>query len=347
MDDSNPQDIRTTPPGRRHSGRHRVIGGRSALSRHRHLGPLLIAACLAAVCGLTWRSAEDVPAGKATPITQVQRTSQAASAWDRPALIDPTTIVVNAAHNNLVLDQSKDYILRLTPGVDSMRVGLTVWGGRNVVIDGGHLIITGHSGAMALKNQAGTIWIHDLHISGGSGLMEGVDLQEPMRGATVVLRDVLIDKVHGSYTTNHADLIQTWAGPSRLLIDGFTGTTAYQGFFLLPNQWYNGPPPKIFDLRNIEIDDSHGAYALWVGDQHGPFPMHVQNVVVRANPVRTWRGWWLWGFRGQDSNTPGDGTWASVAASKSLGTPYVHATRWGASGIDEDAAPPPLPREVR
>jgi hypothetical protein len=310
--------------------------------RHRSLGALLLVACLAGAVALGARGT----AAHAMPVTQVQTNPPAGSAWERPALVNPTTIVVDAAHNNLVLDQSKDYILQLTPGADSMRVGLTVWGGHNVVIDGGHLNITGHSGGMELKNQAGTVWIHDLHISGGRGLMEGIDLQEPMRGATVVLRDILIDKVHGSYTTNHADLIQTWAGPSRLLIDGFTGTTGYQGFFLLPNQLYKGPSPKIFDLRNVDIDDAHGAYALWVSDQHGPFPLNVQNVVVRDNAVRTWRGWWLWGFRGQDSNAPGKGTWASVTASKSLGRRYVHATSYGASGIDENAVPPALARET-
>ena len=102
----------------------------------------------------------------------------------------------------------------------------------------------------------------------------------------------------------------------------------------------------IFDLRNVEIDDSHGAYARWVSDQHGPCPLHVQNVVGKSNPVRTWRGWWLWGFRGQDSNAPRKGTWAAVSAVGSLGRGYVHATPWGASGIDEDVAPPPLPREI-
>ncbi|HEY3727522.1 MAG TPA: hypothetical protein VGL51_10135 [Solirubrobacteraceae bacterium] len=326
----------------RHRTRQRRFGG-----RHRRLGVLLIAASLTVIVALGWRDSGRVPSGRAEPVTQIQRTAQSGSAWNRPALVDPTTIVVDAAHNNLVLDQSKDYILRLTPGVDSMRIGLTVWGGRNVVIDGGHLNVTGHSGGMELKNQAGTIWIHDLHISGGSRLMEGIDLQEPMPGATVVLRDVLVDKVHGSYTTNHADLIQTWAGPSRLLIDGFTGTTGYQGFFLLPNQLFRGPSPKIFDLRNIDIDDSRGAYALWLSDQHGPFPLHVQDVVIKANPVRTWRGWWLWGFKGQDSNAPGKGTWAAVSASKTLAPRYVHATPWGASGIDEVVAPPALSRERR
>src|SRR5690348_5179987 len=227
MDSSDPHGTHTAPTERQYRRRLRLTGGWAALARHRHLGPLLIAACLAATFGMVRRD----DAGKAMPVTKLQPTARASSAWDQPALVDPTTIVVNAVHNNLVLDQAKDYILRLTSGVDWMRTGLTVWGGRNVVIDGGHLNVTGHSGGIALKDQAGTIWIHDLHISGGPNLIEGIDLQEPERGATVVLRDVLIDKVHGSYKTNHADLIQTWAGPSRLLIDGFAGTTGYQGFF--------------------------------------------------------------------------------------------------------------------
>jgi hypothetical protein len=347
MDESAPLSTAAAPLDRQHSIPLRLIGARAALARHRHLGPLLVAACLAGTVGLALRNPGRFPTAHAASVTQVQRMAQAGSAWDRPALVDATTIVVNPARNDLVLDQSKDYVLRLTPGVDSMRTGLTVWGGRNIVIDGGHLNITGRSGGMALKNQAGTIWIHDLHISGGRGLMEGIDLQEPMPGATVVLRDVLIDKVHGSYATNHADLIQTWAGPSRLLIDGFTGTTGYQGFFLLPNQWYNGPSPKIFDLRNIDINASRGAYALWVSDKHGRFPVHVENVTVRANPRKTWRGWWLWGFRGRDSNAPGRGTWAAVTAGRPSDGPYVHATRWGASGVDERAAPLALPREIR
>jgi hypothetical protein len=146
MDNSASHGTPTAPAERHYGGRLRLDGGRAALARHRHLGPLLIAACLAATFGAAWPG----HAGQATPVTKLQPTAHAGSAWDRPALVDPTTIVVDAAHNDLVLDQSKDYILRLTPGVDSMRTGLTVWGGRNVVIDGGDLNVTGHSGGMEL-----------------------------------------------------------------------------------------------------------------------------------------------------------------------------------------------------
>ncbi len=241
-----------------------------------------------------------------------------------------------------MLNQSKDYILSCPPGPVALPSGLTVWGGHNVVLDGCDLDVTGQSGGMALKNTTGTMWLHDVHIH-GDGLMEGIDLQEG--GATVVMRDVLIDTVHGSYSTNHADLIQTWAGPARLLIDGFTGTTQYQGFFLLPNQWYTGAAPTRWDLRNIDIDDTQGGYALWVSDQNGAFPLNVQNVYVADNPARTWRGWWLWGFGDQDSNTPGVGTWANVAAGTPASGHYVTPMATGVTGADEGVSPAALAGE--
>jgi hypothetical protein len=258
--------------------------------------------------------------------------------------VHPTTVVLSASNRDLKLDPRRDYILACPTGVDAMSAGPSIWGGHNVVLDGCDLHVTRAGGGMTLKNQTGTIWVHDLHISGPS-LLEGIDLQEP--DATVVLRDVLIDTVHGSHDTNHADLIQTWAGPRRLLIDGFTGTTDYQGFFLLPNQWDSGPAPKVFDLRNVYIDDTHGAYALWIGDVHGSIPVwHVQNVYVAPNPARTWRGWWLWGFHGQDSNTPGRGTWASVIGSAPPVGAFVHARSGGATGADEGVSPTGLAGEL-
>jgi hypothetical protein len=265
-----------------------------------------------------------------------------ASAWDRPALVNPTTILISQANSNLVLDQSKDYVLSCPSGPVALTNGLTVWGGHNVVLEGCDVDVTGQSCGMALKNTAGTIWLHDVHITGDQ-LMEGIDLQEG--GATVVMRDVLIDTVHGSFSTNHADLIQTWAGPARLLIDGFTGTTQYQGFYLLPNQWYTGAAPTRWDLRNIDIDDTQGGYALWVSEQNGAFPLNVQNVYVADNPAKTWRGWWLWGFGGQDSNTPGLGTWANVVAGTPTTGHYVTATATGVTGVDEGTSPPTLPGE--
>jgi hypothetical protein len=48
-----------------------------------------------------------------------------------------------------------------------------------------------------------------------------------------------------------------------------TGSTTYQGLFLEPNQFDDGAPPTVFDLRHIDIDDAQGAYALWLGAVNG------------------------------------------------------------------------------
>jgi hypothetical protein len=204
-----------------------------------------------------------------------------------------------------VLNLHRDYVLKLPRGRPLIAPqGLSIWGGHNVVLVGGTIFVPDRSGAAQLQAQTGTIHIEGVRFSGPK-LMEGIDLNEP-RGATVELENLYIDTVHGSYTTNHADLIQSWAGPRRLLVDGLMGSTQYQGFFLLPNQLDKGPAPQLFDLRNVYINDRQGAYALWL--QTKPrVPLHTAGVFVTPNPARTWRGWWLW-------PKPGDATWSQVGA---------------------------------
>jgi hypothetical protein len=278
---------------------------------------------------------EPSPAGAPTPTAPVSpasgRPSLGPSAWDEPTLVNPTVITLSATNYNLALPQTKDYILQCPNGPIALPRTLSVWGGHNVVIEHCDFEVDANWVAY-LHNTAGTLWVDDVHF-GGTNLTGGVQLQEP--GATVVMRDVLFDTVYGSYATNHAELIQTWSGPSRFLIDGLTGATTYQGLFLLPNQWDNATVETQWDFRNIDIDDTRGAYALYVSDQNGAFPLNLESVYVDPNPARTWRGWWLWGFGGQDSNTAGQGTWAGVIASAAPSGHFVRATPGGATGVDD------------
>lgn len=257
----------------------------------------------------------------------------AASAWDEPALFDPTTVTISNANRNLVLDPHKDYILECPPGPVPLRWALDVWGGHDVVFQDCDVDVTIPNWAAAFKNQTGTLWIHDVHF-GGRHLHGGLQLQEP--GAAVVMRDVLFDRVYGSYTTDHAECVQTWAGPRRLLVDGLTCRTTYQGLFLLPNQFDPGQAPTVFDLRHVNIDDSRGAYALWLGDVKGGLSairLNLQDVYVRPNRARLWRGWWLW-------PQPPARTWGRVIAGSPAGGQYVHPTSYGATGVDEGSSPP-------
>jgi hypothetical protein len=256
----------------------------------------------------------------------------AGSAWDRPVLSNPATITISHANHNLVLNQRRDYILQCSPGPVRLKWALVVWGGHNVVFDNCHLDIAVRNWAAQFKNQTGTLWLHDVHF-GGARLTGGIQLQEPH--ATVVMRDLLFDTVFGSYGTNHAELVQTWAGPKRLMIDGLTGSDTYQGLFLLPNQWYAGSPPTLVDLRHVNIDNSRGGYALWVGDVNGSIATwHVQDVYVLPNRSKPWRGWWLW-----PKPSTGDPSWNNVIAGRPPGGSYVRATYRGAAGVDQSISP--------
>jgi hypothetical protein len=262
------------------------------------------------------------------------------SAWEEPTLVDPTTITLSNAYRSVKLDQTRDYIVRCPAGRFDVSGKITIWGGHNVVLQDCNEYVSNPAGDWAgdLEDQTGTLWLHDVHF-GGRHLTGGVQIQEP--GATVVMRDVLFDRVHGSYTTNHAECIQTWAGPLRLLIDGLVCPTDYQGLFLLPNQWDNGPAPSIFDLRHVSINDTGGGYALWLGDVKGGLSamhLNLQDVYVVPNPTKLWRGWWLW-------PQPPGGIWGKVIAGAPAGGGYVHATRYGATGVDDGVALVSLPRE--
>src|ERR1700733_13544313 len=218
------------------------------------------------------------------------------SAWNEPTLVDPITVTLSNSNRSLKLDQSRDYIVQCPPGQLDMSGKFAIWGGHNVVLQDCDEYVTNPAGDWAgyLEDQTGTMWIDDVHF-GGRHLTGGLQVSEPT--ATVVMRDVLFDRVYGSYTTNHAECLQTWAGPRRLLIDGLTCPTDYQGLFLAPNQWYTGPAPTIFDLRHVNIDDSRGAYALWLSDVKGGLSamrLSLQDVYVTPPAQRTWRGWWLW-----------------------------------------------------
>jgi hypothetical protein len=255
------------------------------------------------------KSATSTHAAKPAPTTAAQPAPAAPQparlTWPVPALHDPQVIELTPGHTKLVLNLHRDYVLKLPRGrALTAPQGLSIWGGHNVVLVGGTVHVPDKSGAAQFQAQTGTIHIEGVRFSGPK-LMEGIDLNEP-RGATVELENIYIDTVHGSYTTNHADLIQSWAGPRRLLVDGLMGSTQYQGFFLLPNQLDKGPAPQLFDLRNVYINDSGGAYALWL--QTKPrVPLRTSGVYVTPNAKRTWRGWWLW-------PKPGDATWNQVQA---------------------------------
>jgi hypothetical protein len=136
-------------------------------------------------------------------------------------------------------------------------------------------------------------------------------------GAVVQLVNIRNDTVHGSRATNHADVVQSWAGPRELRIDRLTASSQYQGLFLLPHQFYNGPIGT-WDLRNINIIGTAGSgFLLW---KESGAAIRFANVYVSKVDGRQDKMMW-----------PNAAAWPGVAMRKT--TDFVPAGSAGATYV--------------
>ena len=232
---------------------------------------------------------------------------------ERPTLVNPLVRELSPGTPGITLDPTRDYVVRVRAG-SVFRSMITIKGGRNVVFENAVLqydpALAGSIDlmprAVMLAGQTGVMWIKNLQIRGP--VKEGIQMEQKAPGVAVVLQDIAIDPlIGGTYAGWHSDLLQTWAGPSKLVVDGFTGSSDYQGFFLKPNQLFlEGPKPEFFWFRDVALDISKGYFALWT-DGFGAYPVQTTNVVVKA--YSTDRNKWLY-----PQPKTGDTTWAGVLA---------------------------------
>jgi hypothetical protein len=202
----------------------------------------------------------------------------------------------------LSLDPNRDYRVVMPSEPLAGAGGLVIEGGRNVVLIGGEISIpwqgTPWSGTkiaqgfwggvtfmdarrgLYLKNQTGTVHVEGLLIR-GDDLAEGIDLDQ-RRGATVQFQNIRVEGLRArdqaGFSDIHPDVIQTWAGPAELRVDRLSGDTDYQGFFFIPNQFGAQPPPRLFDLRRVDLVGRPTArHLLWQG---GTFPIALRDVRI-------------------------------------------------------------------
>jgi hypothetical protein len=227
---------------------------------------------------------------------------QTSTTWSEPELQDPETIVLSADRPTLNLKAEKDYRLVVPCEGLTLPKGLMIRGGRNVVLRNGTITDPDGARGLFLNDQTGTVDVANLHIAGN--LTEGIDLAQTKK-ATVQLQNILIDQVNGTRATNHADLVQTWAGPERLRIDGLRGTTKYQGLFLTPTQRFKDGMPKEVDIRNVVIKSTEdSAYALWRDDE--AWELDTENITVYPAKKKS-RDALLW-----PKPSTGDASWNDV-----------------------------------
>jgi hypothetical protein len=222
-----------------------------------------------------------------------------------PPLTDPTTVQVSATNRGLRLDSTRDYIVEMPSVPLDVKGGLSIAGGRNVVLLGGEISFSqdysppdGSIGktnrGLNLQGIQGVCHVEGLKI-GGHPVAEGVNISCPDAEA-IQFCNVQIETTIGSKLTNHADLIQTWAGPQRLLIDGLVGKTVYQGLFLLPTQHAAVPGLAPYEFHRMALDGTVAGYLLYLdGSTNGPVPAPiVSDVWCIPNPSKPSRDQFLW-----------------------------------------------------
>jgi hypothetical protein len=208
--------------------------------------------------------------------------------WPRPPMVTPH--VVNLTPTTGRFDAVDDYTdYRIVLPSEPMQVETNIGGGRFVEIIGGESASTGR--ILYLHGQTGGAFVEGLKTTNVNST-EGINLDQRL-GATVVIQNCSFAGLSGASETNHADIIQTWAGPDRLLIDRLSGVTSYQGFFLLPGQqWAGAPAPTQWDFDHVMIDVTTGGYALTTVDE-APW-LTVGDVRVIPNPSKDDKNQWAW-----------------------------------------------------
>ena len=247
--------------------------------------------------------------------------------WAPPTLVNPVTVQVTTQNALLTLNDNQDYILDLgNQPVDST---VRIQGGHNIVLIGGEIDVPesqAGSDGIYLRNQSAGAHIHIEGVDlSGPGMSDGFGIEEPSPDTTVDLENVRVESLHSPYEPSwvqlHPDLIQTDTGPTYLRVDGFTGYTPYQGFFLTPNDSrYGGVhnPTAEVELDNIDLHHrqdmaQNASVMLW---QNTPFTMLLGDVWIDpgspAHNPTFWPAAAPW--TGVNIGTPADGSFVPAGS---------------------------------
>lgn len=226
-----------------------------------------------------------------TCLSHAQSAASDKLSWAPPKLVNPVTVQITPKNHSLKLDPTRDYQLVMKEPLVDVQGGLIISGGHNVVLIGGEIRFDNPGRedkaldcrGIYINKSAGTVHIEGVLIH-GAALKEGFNIGISNENTIVQLQNIRVDTVTGTFEGHHADVVQTWAGPSILRIDHMTGVTSYQGFFLHPVQHKKSKiAPELFDLRNINLISVNKGYLLW---QATPFPLTTQNVYVQTKPEK-------------------------------------------------------------
>jgi hypothetical protein len=204
--------------------------------------------------------------------------------WAPPTLTNPTTVYVPARDTRypngvteLHLDSTKDYRIKLP---SSKKVGgLQIYGGRNIVIIGGHISAnpnrtTSNSDLAPLsiyveKRSSGVIHIEGVLIDDSvGGQSDGININAPYATAQIENVRALLS---GRDDRVHSDVISGYWDVGTMRIDRMTGLTNSTGLY------FNGRGP--LDVRNVDIGYRPSP---WISDNSDHIMMWLNDNVVNG-----------------------------------------------------------------
>ena len=199
-----------------------------------------------------------------------------------PTLTNPTTIDLTGKTGGIVLDTTKDYILKL-PKDKAWKngSGLNISGGHNVVVIGGLVDVADGSNGVRragyFQKATGTVHVEGVKFfsSTQATLTEGINISAPDAVIQIANCDIATP-CSGSYATNHADILQTWNGPKTLRVFGLKGKSNYQCMFLNAQDTNAAAQPIEGSWTLDRIDVQGGAYTLWLVPPPGSIKIGAQ-----------------------------------------------------------------------
>jgi hypothetical protein len=182
------------------------------------------------------------------------------------------------------------------PGVPTGPV--TVEGFRDVVSIGGSIrALTGskaggHDQRMLYIPGGRLVHIEGLELDGSTEGAETDGITANGLGMTLQLQNIRCTGLNGTQASNHADAVQAWLGLARLLVDGLTFTSGYQGLKWQKKAGTAGRMGPAL-LRRVNGHGLHGQkYLVWP-DKDAPATLEdvwVNPVKGRAFGISVWPG---------------------------------------------------------
>jgi hypothetical protein len=201
------------------------------------------------------------------------------TSFPRPSMASPITIALHVGSDNLVLNDSRDYILQMPA---QKKTGpLVISGGRNIEIIGGYMSTNVKGPNIVIWDDANVmsgriVHIEGLLIDGSSGVQsDGIVIKAPK--AIVQIENCRVVGLIGKLSAYHADVIQPFGGVMELRIDGLSAASHYNDLYLRRESSPLGPPIGKVVIRNANFWGYENSYtpsetlrAISLGTQADP-----------------------------------------------------------------------------